>query len=51
MSLPIAIVIVVAALILLFVVIRIIKSCLPKIILGLIVLAAIAYAVYYFLTR
>ncbi len=51
MSLPLAIVIIVAALILLFVVIKIIKSCLPKIILGIIILAAIDYAAYYFFTR
>ena len=51
MSLPIVIVIIIVALILLFVGIKIIKSCLPKIILGFIILAAIAYAAYYFLTR
>ena len=51
MSLPIVIVIIVVALILLFVGIKIIKSCLPKIIIGLIILAAIGYAAYYFLTR
>ena len=51
MSLPIVIVIIVAALILLFVGIKIIKSFLPKIIIGLIILAAIGYAAYYFITR
>jgi hypothetical protein len=51
MSLPIVIVIIIVALILLYVGIKIIKSCLPKIIIGLIILAAIAYAAYYFLTR
>jgi len=51
MSLPLAIAIIVIALILLFVIIRIMKSCLPKIIVGVIILAAIAYAIYYFIAR
>jgi len=51
MSWPLATVIIVVALILLFVAVRILKSCLPKIILGIIILAAIGYAAYYFLTR
>jgi hypothetical protein len=51
MTVPWAIIIIVVALILLFVVIKIIKSCLPKIVFGIIILAAIAYAAYYFLTR
>jgi hypothetical protein len=38
-------------LILLFVVVKFIKSCLPKIIIGIIILAAIAYAAYWYFTR
>jgi hypothetical protein len=51
MDIPILAIIIVAGLILLFIVVKIIKSCLPKIIFGLILLAGIGFAVYYFLTK
>lgn len=51
MSITLLAIIIVVALILLFVVIRIIRSCLPKIIIGLIILGIIAFVAYYYLTR
>ena len=41
----------IVALILLFVAVKIIKSCLPKIIIGLVILGALAYLAYYYLFR
>jgi hypothetical protein len=41
----------VVLLILLFVVIRILKGCVPKILIGLIILAAIGYFAYWYFTR
>ena len=45
------VIIIVIILILLFVVIRIIKSCVPKIIIGLVILGALAYLAYYYITK
>jgi hypothetical protein len=41
----------VVALILLFIVFRIMKSCLPKIVVGLLILAALAFVVYWYVFR
>jgi hypothetical protein len=41
----------VVVLILLVVVARILKSCLPKIIVGFIILGALAYLIYWYFTR
>jgi hypothetical protein len=46
MSIPVLIIIIVAALILLFVAIKIIKGCLPQIIIGLVIIAVLAYVAY-----
>jgi hypothetical protein len=46
MSITVLVIIVVAALILLFIGVKIIKSCLPQIIIGLIILGALGYAAY-----
>ena len=42
---------IIVAVIVIFVIIRIIRSCLPKIILALLVLAAIAFAVWWYFIR
>jgi hypothetical protein len=41
----------IVVLILLVVIARILKSCLPKIIVGLIVLGALGYLIYWYFTR
>jgi hypothetical protein len=46
MSTTLLVIIIIVALILLFVGIKIAKSCLPKIIIGLIILAGLGYAAY-----
>jgi hypothetical protein len=46
-----AIIVGVVILVLLIVIARFLKSCLPKVIVGLIVLAALGYLIYWFITR
>lgn len=46
MNITLLVIIIVVVLILLFIVARMIKSCLPKIIIGLIILAALAFLIY-----
>jgi len=50
MSITVLVIVVIVALILLFVVAKIIKGCLPKII-GVVIVAGLAYLAYYLLTR
>jgi hypothetical protein len=45
------VVVAIVVLVLLFVVVRFVGSCLPKIILGLVILAAIAFLVYWYVIR
>jgi hypothetical protein len=42
---------IIVALILLFVIVKIIKSCLPKIVIGLIILGVLAYLAYTYLIK
>ena len=51
MSITVLVIIVIVAIILFFVGIKILKSCLPQIIIGLIILAGLAYAAYRYFTR
>ena len=51
MSVTVLVIVVIVAIILFFVVLKILKSCLPQIIIGLIILAGLAYAAYRFFTR
>lgn len=51
MNITLLVIVVIVAIILFFVAIKIIKSCLPQIIIGLIILAGLAYAAYRFFTR
>jgi hypothetical protein len=39
------------ALILLFIIFRVMKSCLPKIVVGLLIIAAMAFLVYWYVIR
>jgi hypothetical protein len=51
MNITVLVIIVVAVLLLLFVGVRIIKSCLPKIIIGLLILGVLGYLAYTYLTK
>ncbi len=51
MSLVTLAIIIVVAIIVLFVIFRIAIACLPKIILGIIIIGGLGYLAYYFLTR
>jgi hypothetical protein len=51
MNLTTWIIAIAVALILLFIVARIIKSCLPKIIVGLVILAVLGYLAYWYFTK
>ncbi len=51
MDLAILVVAVLIAIILLWVVIKIIRSCLPKTLIGLVVLAILAFVVWYYFIR
>lgn len=51
MDLTALVILAIAVIILLFFVVRILKSCLPKIIVGLIILAVLAYLVYTYLIK
>jgi hypothetical protein len=42
---------IIVALILLFVIVKVIKSCLPKIVIGLIILGVLAYLAYTYLIK
>ncbi len=51
MNITMWIIIGIVVLVLLFIAVKIIKSCLPKIIIGLVILAALAYLAYRYLIR
>ena len=51
MDLAILIIAVIIAIILLWVVIKIIRSCLPKTLIGLVVLTILAFVIYYYFIR
>jgi hypothetical protein len=51
MSITVVVVGVIVALILLLVIAKIIKSCLPKIVIGLIILGGLAYLIYTYLIK
>ena len=51
MNITLLVIVVIVAIILFFVAIKIIKSCLPKVIIGLVILGALAYLAYWYFTR
>jgi hypothetical protein len=51
MSMTVLVIGIIVALILLFVIVKIIKSCLPKIVVGLIILGVLAYLIYTYLLK